>query len=202
LDRGTCAYYNSVKHKLTNSDKVIVEVFEETDDIWQNYKIKIFEDYYQQDDYVILDADSIWENMPTIPNDKIMFLNSTGTLTNSTVSNIKLVQELHDKIDMDMIHYQIGFLSIPMKFHSNGLIEEWYGLTDGISNFKKLPEINRTCEQLSISLLSQMQFPNDITVLEDNPYKMHQKKDYLESLYFGCRPPEWDILLRMNGWSE
>tara|TARA_R110000803_G_scaffold210073_1_gene280962 strand:- start:706 stop:1431 length:726 start_codon:yes stop_codon:yes gene_type:complete len=204
LDEVCLGVYKQNVSKLTDSDNVTVKIIE-TDKYWQYAKILIFEDFFQKEDFIIIDADSLWYSLPTISDDKITYLSESHKI-NKGPNNINDYNDLSkfiEGITPEMTNNQIGFLSIPKILHSRGLIEEWFDLCDKIENSNEVREdINRQCEQLSISLLTQMK---KIPFLFLKEIEGLNNKNIVESLYWSCRgkgsgPGQHQTLLKKLGW--
>ena len=204
LDKDTFAYYNTIKDKLLFPDKVSTKIFESTDQEWQYYKVEIFKDYYQKDDYVILDADSIWISVPEVSEEKITFLNLSNRFKDGNqkfFGSMMPICQLDESINGETGNYQMGFLAIPKKFHYDNIVEDWMSLTKLI---KTAPFLHvgyqRQCEQLAISIITQKKYPDDFTTLEGKYHYRHDIK-YLVSLYFSCRQEgELEGMLVREGW--
>ena len=197
-------FYVENKNKLLSPSMVDVNIIE-TDKYWQYAKILIFEDYYQKEDYIIIDADSLWYALPTINGDKITYLSESHKINNGPkgVNDYEGLSTFINDINPNMTNNQIGFLSIPKKLHYDGMVNEWKNMCDNIKKSNNIRlDINRQCEQLSISLLTQ---------IKNIPFiflKKHEKindKNIIESLYWSCRgkgkgPGQHQTILKKLGW--
>lgn len=154
---------------------------------WQYLKITIFEDYYQKDDFVIIDADSKWFGKPNLSMDYITFLNKSyiiGDIPKES-PDFTHVSSLDERILKNMSNNQIGFLLIPKKFHDDSLLNEWKKLCDEIYNLKGVREgLNRQCEQMALSLLCQIkELP--VKFLK-GPNNGPNNKELIQSFYWSC----------------
>jgi len=179
-------FYEKNNSKLFYKSMVDVKIIE-TDKYWQYAKILIFKEYFQKEDFVIIDADSLWYSLPKIMDNRITYLSESHKINNGPkgVNDYIGLSKFIKNITPQMTNNQIGFLSIPKKLHYDGMVTEWERMCDEIKDSKEVRgDINRQCEQLSISLLTQ---------IKNIPFtflKKHEKindKNIIESLYWSCR---------------
>jgi|10_taG_2_1085330.scaffolds.fasta_scaffold33887_3 hypothetical protein len=185
------------KNKLNHETLVTYKIFK-SDKYWQKNKIKIYEDYHLKDDFIIIDADSLWYNLPKFYEDKITFLNISYQLKEH--GDHKGLHTLNDEITPNYTNNQIGVLHIPLSLQYPSLLEEWYKLCDKIYSLKNVrPGVNTQCEQLAISLISQLNnLPlNFLKGSNNGPRNTH----IVQSLYWSCfKDGVKNQQLKNHGW--
>tara|TARA_B100000683_G_scaffold277766_1_gene338727 strand:+ start:6629 stop:7351 length:723 start_codon:yes stop_codon:yes gene_type:complete len=204
VDDKCLSFYENNKDKIKNKSKVSVREID-ISKYWQYGKILIFEEYFQKEDFVIVDADSLWYSLPKIMDKGITYLSESHKINNGPkgVNDYIGLSKFIENITPQMTNNQIGFLSIPKEVHYVGMVDEWKRMCDEIKDSKEVRgDINRQCEQLSISLITQ---------IKNIPFsflKKHEKlndKNIIESLYWSCRgkgngPGQHQRILKELGW--
>jgi len=170
------------KNKLNHETLVTYKIFE-SDKYWQKNKIKIYEDYH---------------NLPKFYEDKVTFLNVSYHLKEH--GDHKGLHTLNGAITPNHTNNQIGVLHIPLSLQYPSLLEEWYKLCDKIYSLKNVrPGVNNQCEQLAISLISQLNnLPlNFLKGLNNGPSNTH----IIQSLYWSCyKDGVKNQQLKNHGW--
>lgn len=183
---------NKFNHEILVTYKIC-----DNNEYWQKNKIKIYEDYHMKEDFIIIDADSIWFGLPQICEDKITFLNFSYSLKEH--GDDKWMSQIDNRILPSFSNNQIGFLHIPLSLQYPSLLSEWYLLCDKIHSLKNARVgMQGQCEQLAISLITQL---NNIPInfLKGRKNGPDNKK-IIQSLYWSCRKSAINKDLKQNGW--
>ena len=197
LDKEGEKLFINKKNKLHYPHLVSYKIFE-SDEYWQKNKIKIYEDYHLKEDFIIIDADSLWYHLPTIYEDKITFLNVSYPLNKH--GYFKGLNTLDPHILPTHTNNQIVFLHIPLSLQYPTLLEEWYTLCNQIHQLKNVRKgVNNQCEQLAISLITQLKkIPLNFLKGPNNGPK---NTKIIQSLYWSCFKDKFkNEQLKKKGW--
>jgi hypothetical protein len=141
---------------------------------------------------ILIDADSLWHNDPKINFDKIIFQVRSSKFRERKDESLVMSNLFIKPEWLEFDHYVTGFVSIPSKFMSEKLVNDFRYLTDKILtddlyflDDSQKENITRISEELAVNIAVQSNYDKEyISTLKINDVK--GDKNIFQSLYFGC----------------
>jgi hypothetical protein len=189
LDEKCYKYLENKINKIDYKEQVnLIKEWDILDFPWQFAKIRLLDKYLGKGDLIFLDADIKWMKDPIIDKTKVTFFINEYKLSSST-RDMLFFHHLSPELEVvNFNHYNVTLLSIPKFYQSNELVRNWIGLANMINKFTNVPnmsksdnkQMNRLCEQMSASIVTQQMFKNKVVALQDN------SNIFIHSYYYGA----------------
>lgn len=184
--------YLKNKNKVDYPKKVnVINKFGKLEKRWQYYKILTFIDTCRNN-YIMIDADSVWHDDLVIDKNKIYLLVAAYRILDNNDEKI-IVKNIFGKEFLKYMHYVSAFLYIPPQYYTKQLEKDllsfYHKVADADMNFieeqEKKEILKRMSDEFAINFAIQKNCPEEnITALKTNDSP--KSRQSMQSLYYGC----------------